>query len=129
MYAQNKSANAKGIPVILPWEKEIIETVIQAACNFYEISREELLTRQQTEVSQIRFICFYIISRNTSCKDHAIGSMFMRKRDAVRYGIDVVDTHKKIYPQTLRNLNTVIDIANKFEKKFEWHIPKISTTS
>lgn len=114
------------INVISPVYREMIEKVIDAACQYFEVSREQL--NSEYRLYNARHLCFYIIMENAKgVYDYDIGSFFNRKRTAVQYGIGLVSAHLNIYRQTVGDLNAIIAIANNFTKKYEWHLQPIST--
>jgi hypothetical protein len=117
-------------PVIYnPSDRELIAVVKKAACQHFEITESQLVNDSNPAVANIRFLCMWLIVENTGLKDYMIASIFNKSRSTVIYGIGVVDIHKKIYRQTIDNLQTVAKIANTFEKKYPWRILPISTTN
>lgn len=122
----NNAEPAKVNP-ISPADRELIECVISAACQYFKVDRQQLI--REYRMASARHLCYYIIFNSTTgVYDYDIGNYFNRKRTAVQYGIGLISSHKNIYRQTLGNLNSIIEIANNLEKKYEWHIPLISTT-
>ena len=114
------------IVAITPDNREMIQMVIKAACQYYGVSEKQLLNEHS--LANARHLCFYIIKLTANnLMDYNIGHFFNRKRTAVQYGIDLIEHHHKIYRQTLGNLNSIISIANNFEKNYQWHIPQINT--
>lgn len=103
-----------------PDDRELVEAVINAACIFFQIGREELING--TTMAKPRHLCFYIISNNTHLNEKAIGGVFRKARTTVQYGISQMQVHTKIYRQTLGNMQSIVAIANTFEKKYTWHI-------
>lgn len=111
-----------------PKDIEVANAIIKAACDYYEIDKGELMGQKCTSVSDIRHMCLYLIDSNTSLKREKIGKIFNQSRFPVIYAVDKIDTHKRIYIRTLHALNDIVNLANTFEKKYSWHIPRISTT-
>lgn len=103
-----------------PDDRELVESVIKAACIFFQIEQQELIN--DSRLVKARHICFYVISNNTHLKEKVIGEIFSKSRTAVRYGLSQMEVHVKIYRQTLDNMTCVAAIANTFEKKHKWHI-------
>lgn len=112
---------------ISPADRELIECVISAACQYFDANRQQLIGEYR--MANARHLCYYIIATSTiGIYDYHIGSFFNKGRTAVQYGIGLISSHKNIYRQTLGNLNGIIEIANNLEKKFKWHIPLMTTT-
>lgn len=105
---------------IPPMEKEIAENVIEATCQYFDITKETLLCDTSTSVANMRFMCFYLIMNNTSLKDYVVGDMFNKSRNVVRYGKNHIEFQISIYGQSMVNLRSIKQIANNFEKKYEW---------
>lgn len=117
-------------PVVYsPADRELISVIKKAACLHFDISEDDLTNDQKPQMANIRFLCYWIIMRNTSLKDYMVSSAFNRTRHSVSYGVGLIDTHREIYGQTLGNLRSIAQIANNFEKKYLWHIQPISTTN
>ena len=112
-----------------PADRELVHLVKKAACQHFEITEEQLVTEHSRTVANIRFLCYWIIARNTQLKDYAIGDFFNRRRACVIYGIEHVDVYRKIYRQTIDNLRSLAEIANTFDKKHAWRIQSINTTN
>lgn len=114
--------------VVSDSNRELIDSVVNAACQFYSVSKKELLN--ESSLVGARHLCFYIIKVNTDgIYDYTIGHFFNKKRTAVQYGINVVEHQKEIYRQMLGDINSISDIANNFEKKYTWHLRRINTTA
>ena len=115
------------VNAITPENRELIECVMKAVCNYFDVTEKQL--KEEHKLATARHYCFYLIKENTTgVFDYNIGAFFNRKRTAVQYGIDLVDHHKFIYRQTLGTLNTIIQIANNFEKKYTWDLQPINIT-
>lgn len=102
---------SSAVPVI---SKPLMERIIRAACAYWEITEEQLLEKStETFIAYRRKICFYLI------KTHV---MLSYARIAVRFGlkdpwniscaVDEIDSTKNIYPQTTRDIEAVLQIAN-----------------
>lgn len=118
---------AKKVNTLSPANLELIDCVMSAACQYYNVSRELLINEYR--MANARHLCYFIIMSGTSgLYDYEIGVLFNRKRTAVQYGIGQISAHKEIYRQTLGDLNSIIQIANNFEKKHTWHLLPISIT-
>jgi hypothetical protein len=115
--------------VFNPYESEIIEHIMKAACRHFEITEEQLITDTSPRVANIRFLCFWLLAENTSLKDYMIAHAFSKTRTAVNYGVGLIGIHKEIYRQTLDNLHSLAAIANTFERKYSWLLQPISTTN
>lgn len=115
--------------VFNPTDRELVESIKKAACEHFDITQDRLITDSTPTVANIRFLCFWLIDKNTEIKDYMIGRAFDKARGSVLYGIDLIDVHKKIYRQTLDNLRSIARIANNFEKNYTWHIQPINTNS
>lgn len=112
---------------ISPAYLELIESVINAACEWYTVTRDQLMTEHK--LANARHICCYIINRSTpGMYDYDIGRFFGTQRVTVRYAVEKIDSHKNIYSQVLVDINGIIGLANTFEKKYTWHIQSINTT-
>lgn len=110
---------------ISPNNLEIIDAVKRAAASYHRVSVDDLVHSKERHLIMSRYICFYIIKEMAySLYDYEIGYFFDKKRSVVMYGIDLVRAHMKIYRQVIGELNEIVDIANTFEKKYSWHIPK-----
>jgi chromosomal replication initiation ATPase DnaA len=108
---------------ILPRDKEIMEAIIKAACEHYDISEDVLMTvTKKPEATSIRHECMYLIISNTGLKDYAVADRFGITRTPLKRGVEIIETHRTIYRQTLDNLNAIVAIANNFEKKYQWQI-------
>jgi chromosomal replication initiation ATPase DnaA len=108
-----------------PADTELMEVVIDAACKYYHITEDDLLNLNRATVNA-RQICYYIIFSNTQLKEKAIGRRFKKGRTSVQYGVGLIDIHKNIYRQVLGSINGIIDIANNFDKKYQWHLQPIN---
>lgn len=108
---------------ISPTSKEIASTIIKAACNLFEIDKETLLFSSELSVCEIRHCCYYLIMKNTDLKDYAVGEIMGGKhRGTINHGMSKIEVQKNIYPQTFRNLNSIIKEANNFEKQHPWQL-------
>jgi chromosomal replication initiation ATPase DnaA len=108
---------------ILPKDKEIMEAVIRATCQYFEITEDELInTSKKKNPVEVKRLCIYLIMKNSDLKDYAVAERFGITRTPVNDGVEIIDTHKKIYRQTSDNLREIAAIANTFEKKYSWHI-------
>jgi hypothetical protein len=113
--------------VLNPSDRELVQAVKKAACQYFDITEERLLEDSMPTVVNIRFLCFWLIGQNTPLKDYMIGELFGKARSSVLYGVGLIDAHKDIYRQTLDNLRGIARIADNFEKNYTWHILPIST--
>lgn len=88
----------------------------------YEISEEELLKDGSFEVAGLRYYCFWLLFKNAGLKYHSIGAAFGRHRDTVRYGVDQIESQRDVYRDVSNALKHIAEAANKYPKKFEWHL-------
>lgn len=108
---------------ILPKDKEIMEALIWATCQYFEITEDELInTSKKRNPVEVKRLCIYLIMKNSDLKDYAVAERFGITRTPLNYGVEVIDAHKKIYRQTSDNLQKIATLANTFEKKYSWHI-------
>ena len=108
---------------VSPRDWEIMETVIKASCQYYNITEEEMLTiSNRQEPANIRRQAMYLISTNTALKPQAIADRFGVSRYPVTSAMDIIPSHKKIYIQTAYSLRDIVAIVNSFEKKHQWQI-------
>jgi chromosomal replication initiation ATPase DnaA len=108
---------------ILPRDKEVMELVIKAACEHFDIPEGDLMTvTKKPEATSIRHMCMYLIMTNTSMKDYTVADRFGITRTPLKRGVEIIETHRTIYRQTLDSLRAIAEIANNFEKKYEWQI-------
>lgn len=114
---------------IMPDKKEIIECIIKATCQHFDIDEETLIKNESLDVARIRQLCVYLLFTSAELKEKVIAEYFQKARSTVQYSISLIDAQKKIYRQTLGNLNSIITIANNFDKKYQWHLPSINTTN
>lgn len=113
---------------IPPAYRELIVAVISAACEYYGITKDQLISERS--LAHARQKCYYIIIKSTTgLYDYDIGNYFNKGRTSVQYGIALVDSHKVFYRQVLGDLNNIIALANNFDKKYSWDLPLINTTS
>lgn len=95
----------------------IQERIIIAACAHFDVSELQLLTETDYHYVYIRQLCFYLVSENTVLNPRFIGCRFNRSRNAVKYGIEIIDSRvciaktKNIYGQTLGDLNKIAELA------------------
>lgn len=113
----------KQLSFISPQDKEIMEAVIKATCDFFEVTEEEMLTiSNKPDAANIRRLAIYLIMTSTSLKPAAVADRFKVSRFPIISAVDIIDTHRKIYKQTAYSLNSIATIANNFEKKHQWQI-------
>lgn len=105
---------------ISPQEKELMLAVIEGVCEYFDVSEDLLMSGENSSIVNMRYLCFYLITKNTSLKDYVIAEVFGKTRTTVCYGIRQIDWQKNIYAQTLNNLRGVVRLVNNFEKKYEW---------
>lgn len=122
-------SNSSQSIAINPWERELIAMIKKAACQHFEITEEQLISGRSRTLANIRFLCYYLIVKSTGLKDYEVASVFNRTRTTVIYGLALIDVHRKVYRQSLVNLQSIAKIADNFEKKFPWHIHQPSTTN
>ena len=103
-------------------DREITVAVIQSTCNFFNVDFETLKNCESARMANIRYLCFYLILTNTSLRDREVGEIFGKSRNAVWAGKYKISFEMGIYGQTVGNLRALINIANTFEKKFQWHL-------
>jgi|SRR5579871_1933134 len=115
--------------VFNPSDRELIEAVKKAACEYYEISETDLIESGAYEIANLRYLCFWLIMENTKLKDYVIADIFNKKRSTVIYGVGLIEIHKEIYRQTLDKLKAIAELANNFEKKYSWHIHLTNTSN
>src|ERR1051325_7100056 len=108
--------------IINPADRELISCVKRAACKHFEIEEERLIGDTSQVVANIRFLCFWLIAQNCQVKDYVIADSFRKGRTVVKYGVETIDVHIKIYRQTIDNLRKIADIANNFDKNYSWGI-------
>lgn len=113
--------------VLNPSDRELVQAIKKAACQYFEITEDRLMKDSTPTVANIRFLCFWLIGKNTHLKDYMIGQAFDMSRSGVLYGVELIEAHKDIYRQTLDNLRCIARIADNFEKNYSWHILPIST--
>lgn len=89
--------------IYTPHEREIIVAIKQAVCKVYEITEKDLLTNVSFSIECLRFYCFCLLMRNTCIKDYAIAEAFGKSRNAVKYGVEQIDSQKDVYKETLNN--------------------------
>lgn len=107
---------------IPPFEKEVIEHTIRAACEYFDIPRDSLINDTTVAVANMRYLCFFLIFKNTALKDYMIADVFGKHRKTVNYGVSTIEFQKNIYAQTARNLRGIQQLMNNFEKKYEWNL-------
>jgi hypothetical protein len=106
-------------------DQELVDAVILAGCEYMGITREHLLDGYEANT---RYACYFLIKEaERMLTPGDIARACKKSRATVAYGIDLMDVHRKIYRQTLDTLNGIAELANKFDKNYSWHIPKIST--
>ena len=113
-----------------PNDKEIMESVIKAACQYYEISEDELMNQsKKADPVAIRRMSMYLIMKNTSLRDYVVAERFGITRTPLNDSVGIIEVHAKIYRQTSGTLQAIANIANNFEKKYAWHIQSTNTIS
>lgn len=106
-----------------PSDAELMENVIKAACQHFEISEDDFITAKRVStIVNLRRICIYLIMKNTDLRDYAVAERFRISRTQVNHGNDIIDLRKGIYGQTSVTMKTIAAIANNFGKKYEWVI-------
>jgi hypothetical protein len=116
-------------PIINPADRELVTFIKKATCKHFDIDERRLIEDKSVVVANIRFLCFWLIAKNSQLKDYAIADMFHKKRSVVNYGIDTIEVHRKIYRQTIDNLRQIALLADTFDKNYSWHIQPINTTN
>ena len=108
---------------ITPVDKEKVEAIIKATCEYYGITEATLLAdEKEMAATAIRRQCYFLISQNTDIKADKIAKRFKRSRMAVVRGASIIESHKAIYAQTSRSLKAIVMLANTFDKTTEWLI-------
>ncbi len=103
-------------------DKEKINVIINCACEYFSIDKSNI-TMPGKLYTNIRRLCFFIISKNTELSHGQIAEMFNKDRSQATRGLDIIDAHKNIYTPTLHQLKDIIKMCNNFEnKQFEWDI-------
>jgi len=115
--------------IIHPADRELVASIKRAACKHFEIEEDRLLNDTSQIVANIRFLCFWLIANNSQLKDYAIAEAFGKGRSVVNYGIETIEVHKRIYRQTIDNLRKIAEIADTFDKNYEWAIQSLSMTN
>ena len=105
-----------------PRDKEVMELVIKAACEHFYIEEEILISNTSIAIANIRYLVCFLIINNTGLKDYVIAKRVGKCRSTINTGIEKIDIHRRIYRQTLDDLEAVVNIANSFEKKFVWQL-------
>lgn len=108
-----------------PAQKEILEKTLLAILQYYDIDLQTFYSpdsRRDLFISTIRHEFVFLIKANTDLGTKKLSQYCKVSRNVIRYGVEKIEVHKKIYGQTLRNLDAVVKICNSFEKKHEWHL-------
>lgn len=98
--------------LILPNDRKVLESLIDAACKYYEISREDLLHSSSRVIANIRYQIFYLVKINTNLSTNVISDYLKWSRGVVRYGIEQIDAQKNVYTDTARDLKEIVFTAN-----------------
>jgi hypothetical protein len=128
MTATTTRKRKKPRALFTPQQKELIKAVKMAVCATYEISEDELMKSDSWSIAELRYYCFWLTWKNTSLKDYAIAEAFGKVRNTVIYGLDRMESERRVYPHVNKALKTIADTANQYSKKFEWSIQPINTT-
>ncbi|MGZ5302522.1 MAG: helix-turn-helix domain-containing protein [Bacteroidia bacterium] len=87
------------------------EAIIKAACAYFEITEDILLSGTTHNICYMRWCCFYLIKKNTFLSVKFIGNRFKKQRPAGSNGIDTIESRKPIYMQTVCDLRTIAEKA------------------
>ena len=97
-------------------DKNKLNRIVAACCEYYELSEEDLLTLKSRDVSNVRHYVYYIISVNLTISNPAIAELFGKgknTKNVIRFGIEKITAHKNIYSDVQRNLRKIAELANK----------------
>jgi chromosomal replication initiator protein len=76
---------------ILPRKKLNAESIMDATCTVFNISKEELLSKSRTRnIVRARFICMYVIRTKLLISLKEIGVLFGRDHTSVIHAVEVV---------------------------------------
>jgi len=115
---------------ILEKPKPLQELIIDATCLYYNVTREELFSknRQQTLVSK-RHICFYIIKRETNMSDYLLAQSLHYSRSSIQNAVDKVEGEKDIYKQVSAEIDDILSIVGGLKLKQKgWGLQESSLT-
>lgn len=107
---------------ISPRDKEVVDCLFMAACQAFEIDKELLMSDMAQTVVSIRHMVIYLIANNTSMNNATLAAHLERRPFAIQKAVEKIEVHRKIYWQTVGNLNLIIQHANNFDKQHIWHI-------
>ena len=103
-------------------DQEKIDIIIVSTCGYFNIERA-LIKMPGKNCTNVRRICFYLISKNTELSHGQIAECFNMDRSQATRGLDLIAAHRNIYAPTLHQLKDIAEMCNKFEpKNYEWHI-------
>lgn len=93
--------------------KPIYEAIIDAACQYFSISRDELMRPSccPDDVYRRR-LCFFLIKKETGMSLRRIGSMFGMTGENVRVSVDTIDSTKDVYTWVKRDLSNIQNLTN-----------------
>lgn len=115
---------------ILEKPKPLQELIIEATCAYYNVTRDELFSRnrQQTLVSK-RHICFYIIKHETNMSDYLLAQSLHYSRSSIQNAVEKVAGEKDIYKQVSTEIDDILSIVGDLKtKQKEWGLQKSSLT-
>ena len=97
--------------------------ILEISCRVSGIDKDRLLTGKDEIARNLRQQCFYLLQKNTNLSLKNIASIFGMSRNVIKYGIETIEVHSKLYVDTLRSLRTIVKTANEktcnmFELKF-----------
>jgi chromosomal replication initiation ATPase DnaA len=111
---------------VKPKDLEIANAIVRATCEVFEISEEALRSDNRATIANMRQMVYFLMKKYTDMKDYNIGArMGKSSRHAISFGVEKIETHKRIYRQTMDELCMIVERANTFEKKYYWHLHKL----
>ncbi len=104
-------------------DKQKGNVILEISCRVNGINKDQLLSCKDEASRDLRRQCFYLLQKNTNLSLNNIASMFGMSRNSIKYGIETIQVHSKLYVDTLRSLRTIVNTANEktcnmFELKF-----------
>lgn len=101
-------------------QKPLEERIIDAACVYYDVSRDYFQQKtNDTEIVYRKAIVYYLLKNHTILSLKAIAKKFgFIGHQPVMRLVENIEAQKGIYKQTLNDLNQVLHIADKLDAEF-----------
>lgn len=98
-------------------QKPLEERILDAACIFWEVSRELFKMKSKDTDTQKRHILFYMLKEYAELQPTAIAAQFGLHKSSVYEAIETISSTKTIYPTIARSIKEILKIAETLQSQ------------